>query len=88
MTVKDEASKAAFAKIYANRNPFTKKVKGCLEVKVMKDADHDDVIYTVSLWEAKEDLEAYRNSNYFAETWPMVKKQLAKRAEAFSLEEL
>ena len=88
LTLKDDASINAFQEIYRSRNPFTKGVKGCREVKVLKDVDHDDVYYTFSIWDSNEDLEAYRQSNYFAETWPMVKAQLAKRAEAFSMTEI
>ena len=87
LTVKDAASKEAFQEIYRSRNPFKNGVIGCLEVKVMQDVNDDDVFYTVSLWGSNDDLEAYRKSDYFAETWPLVKAQLSKPAEAFSMTE-
>ena len=87
LTVKDAAAKEAFQEIYRSRNPYKNGVKGCQDVKVMKDVNEDNVYYTVSLWDRNEDLEAYRQSDYFAETWPMVKAQLSKRAEAFSMTE-
>jgi len=88
LTVKNASAKSEFEKIYQVRNPFKNGVKGCTSVKVMQDVNHKDVFYTVSLWDSNDDLEAYRQSDYFAETWPMVKAQLSKRAEAFSMTEL
>jgi len=87
LTMKDAAAKVSFQEIYRSRNPLKNGVKGCREVKVMKDVNDDNVYYTVSTWEHNDDLEAYRASEYFAETWPMVKAQLSKRAEAFSMTE-
>ena len=87
LTVKDAAAKEAFQEIYRSRNPYKNGVPGCREVKVMQDVNDDDVYYTVSIWDSNDDLEAYRNSDYFAKTWPMVKAQLSKRAEAFSMAE-
>lgn len=87
LTVKDTAASEAFQEIYRSRNPFKNGVKGCRDVKVMKDVNDENVYYTVSIWDHNDDLEAYRESEYFAETWPMVKAQLSKRAEAFSMTE-
>jgi len=88
LTLKDTASKTAFEDIYDTRNPHKNGVKGCLDVKVMKDVNEENIYYTVSTWESNDDLEAYRHSPYFKETWPMVKANLAKRAEAYSMTDL
>jgi len=88
LTMKDTVSMQAFEDIYERRNPHKKSVKGCLDVKVMRDVNEENVYYTVSTWESNGDLEAYRQSPYFKETWPMVKANLAKRAEAYSMMEI
>jgi len=88
LTVRDEASMEAFRNIYAERNPFKNGVQGCMSVKIMKDVTEENIYYIVSHWDRPEDLEAYRQSDYFKETWPMVKAQLATRAEAFSMTEI
>ena len=88
LTVKDDASKEAFRNIYQRRNPFKNGVKGCKAVNIMRDVMHKNIYYTVSQWDSVDDLEAYRKSDYFKETWPMVKAQLSQRAEAFSMTEI
>lgn len=88
LTLKDNTSKAAFEEIYNRRNPHKNGVQGCHDVKVMKDVNEENIYYTVSTWESNDDLEAYRHSDYFKETWPMVKAHLATRAKAFSLMEI
>jgi quinol monooxygenase YgiN len=60
---------------------------GCMELKLMRDADHPAVFYTYSRWEAPEFLEQYRNSAFFAETWRKTKALFAEKAMAFSLQE-
>lgn len=88
LTLKDSDAIQVFEKIYKERNPSKNKIQGCRSVEVMKDVNEDLVYYTVSQWDANEDLEAYRASAYFSETWPMVKAQLSQRAEAFSMTEI
>lgn len=78
----------AFRKLYEERNPATRGVPGCVEVKIMKDVNAPNIYYTVSKWSSNEALENYRSSEYFAETWPMVKSTLAEKANAFTIEDL
>ena len=88
LTLRPDINSEAFEEIYRKRNPYTKGVKGCRSVKVMKDVNDDHVHYTLSAWDRNEDLEAYRQSDYFAETWPMVKALLDQKAQAFSMTEM
>lgn len=88
LTLRPDVKSEAFEEIYRNRNPFAKGVKGCRSVKVLKDVNDERVLYTLSAWDCNEDLEAYRQSEYFAQTWPMVKALLGQKTQAFSMTEM
>lgn len=88
LTLSKQTDLEAFRVIYDARNPMKNKVKGCRSVKIMKEINDENVYYTVSMWDSDADLEAYRSSAYFKETWPMVKAHLAVRAEAFTLKDI
>lgn len=88
LTLKDESSQNDFRALYASRNPMNRGVSGCLEVKIMKDINENNVYYTVSKWTTNEALENYRSSAYFKETWPMVKSTLASKTKVFTMEEV
>jgi hypothetical protein len=57
---------------------------GCLEVNAYPD-ESGLFCFTVSKWEEAADLEAYRNSPFFKETWTETKKLFSGKAEAWSL---
>jgi len=48
--------------------------------------DKDNILFTYSKWNTPEDLENYRNSELFKETWSYVKQLFEARAEAWSTE--
>ena len=48
--------------------------------------DKDNILFTYSSWNAAEDLENYRNSELFKETWSYVKSLFEAKAEAWSTE--
>lgn len=79
--VKDE-----FEKICATRNPALQKFKGCHRVELIKNPSIKNAYSTISLWDSEEDLNDYRFSEYFGETWKMFKPMFAKKAEAITYE--
>ena len=58
---------------------------GCIEVKLKKDQDHQNVYYTVSRWISNDHLNAYRKSELFEKTWAKTKKLFSDKPQAFSL---
>lgn len=52
----------------------------------MRDPKDPTVLYTFSLWESDDHLQAYRNSELFLAVWPRTKALFAGKAEAFSME--
>ncbi|MEP5614438.1 MAG: antibiotic biosynthesis monooxygenase family protein [Cyclobacteriaceae bacterium] len=59
--------------------------EGCTHLELCKDASDNNVYYTFSEWEREDDLESYRNSALFKETWTKTKVLFGGKPQAFSL---
>jgi heme-degrading monooxygenase HmoA len=59
--------------------------EGCNGVDLMKDLNNECVFFTVSFWNTEEDLNKYRESYIFKNTWSKVKPMFSENAEAWSL---
>lgn len=55
---------------------------GCLALNLIVDSQDPSVMYTSSIWRAIEDLENYRNSELFIETWRKTKIHFKEKAQA------
>jgi quinol monooxygenase YgiN len=58
---------------------------GCNRVDLMRDLNNEYVFFTLSFWNTEEDLNAYRQSYLFKNTWSKVKPMFSEKAEAWSL---
>lgn len=61
---------------------------GCQSLRLLQDIKHDNVVFTYSIWEKEEDLEAYRHSELFIDTWKITKAMFAEKAQAWSVDSL
>lgn len=59
---------------------------GCIGMKLYRDVNRNNVVFTYSHWESEEDLEAYRNSNTFSKIWPTIKVWFNDRPEAWTVQ--
>ncbi len=57
---------------------------GCLSLELLGDEEDERVFTTYSLWTSSRDLEQYRLSPLFEETWRMTKQMFAESPEAVS----
>ncbi len=80
-----EATKDEFSKIFYAKKPFIETFDGCESVELMEDQDNPLVLYTLSIWQADDFLQQYRQSPLFIETWKNVKPLFSAKAQAFSL---
>ncbi len=60
--------------------------EGCLSVEILRDIDDENIFFSYSFWEKKEDLENYRYSAIFREIWTKTKSMFSERAKAWSTE--
>lgn len=59
---------------------------GCIHLELCKDAKLDHVYYTFSKWESEDDLDKYRHSELFADTWAKTKVLFGGKPLAYSLD--
>ena len=76
-----------FLAIFNTSKKQIRTFQGCRHLAIYEDATNKNVRYTYSLWESEIDLEAYRKSELFKNTWSATKLLFAAKAQAFSLGE-
>jgi heme-degrading monooxygenase HmoA len=57
-------------------------------LELYQDQDNKSIFFTYSYWETEEDLENYRNSEFFNEVWSFTKKLFNDKPEAWSVNKL
>ncbi|MFT6135752.1 MAG: quinol monooxygenase YgiN [Cyclobacteriaceae bacterium] len=75
----------AFMLLFEKAKPTILKQVGCHAVILYRDSQQPEVFYTHSLWENEKALNAYRDSDFFSETWANTKKLFSGKPQAFSL---
>lgn len=84
MTFKPE-SVQGFKEIFYDSQKLIRAFEGCNQVDLMRDLNNECVFFTLSFWDSEEDLNAYRQSYLFKNTWSKVKPLFSEKAEAWSL---
>ncbi|TAE79459.1 MAG: antibiotic biosynthesis monooxygenase, partial [Bacteroidetes bacterium] len=81
-----EGNVNTFLQIFEESKILIASFPGCLELSLMQDADNKLVFYTYSKWTSAADLEQYRNSILFKQTWARTKILFNDKPVAFSTE--
>ncbi len=84
MTFKPE-SVQGFKEIFYASQKLIREFEGCNRVDLMRDLNNECVFFTLSYWDSVEDLNSYRQSYLFKNTWSKVKPLFSEKAEAWSL---
>ncbi|HEY1061931.1 MAG TPA: antibiotic biosynthesis monooxygenase family protein [Daejeonella sp.] len=84
MTFKPESIQA-FKEIFYASQKLIGSFEGCNRVDLMRDMNNECVFFTLSYWDSEEDLNSYRQSYLFKNTWSKVKPLFSEKAEAWSL---
>lgn len=74
-----------FTSLFEDRKKLIRHFPGCLHLELWQDEHHPEIFFTYSHWETESDLEHYRFSPFFKETWTLTKKLFAQKAEAYSI---
>ncbi len=85
MTFKEEYIDV-FLEIYRSIRDNIEQMPGCHSVELMRDINDSSTMFTYSIWEDEEALNAYRGSELFGKTWPRTKALFSQPAEAWSLD--
>ena len=59
--------------------------EGCLHLQLWQDIHDRGTIFTYSHWKDEDSLNAYRNSDTFAEVWPKTKAFFRDKPQAWSI---
>ena len=57
----------------------------CFGMKLLKDKNNPEIVFTYSLWEDEQALNKYRDSELFSEeVWPKIKPWFKEKAQAWT----
>lgn len=74
-----------FERLFYERRNQILVFPGCIDVQLLKDSKVEHVFFTMSHWESEDQLEKYRQSELFLETWSQIKPWFSNTAKAWSL---
>ncbi|MBL7753302.1 MAG: antibiotic biosynthesis monooxygenase [Chitinophagaceae bacterium] len=77
-----------FLELFDERKEQIRNFPGCTHLQLWQDADEPTIFYTYSWWNHADDLENYRISTLFQDTWGRVKKWFSAPPRAFSSHEM
>lgn len=77
-----------FLALFDTRKHLIAAAEGCTHLELHRQADTPHVFYTISRWNSVNDLERYRQSELFADTWSKTKALFADKPAAWTLEGL
>ena len=62
--------------------------EGCNMVELYQDINNPCIFFTYSFWNGEQDLENYRNSEFFKSVWENTKNLFADKPEAWSVNKI
>jgi quinol monooxygenase YgiN len=68
--------------------PTIRSFKGCHHLEILQDIHQKNIFFSYSHWESESDLDSYRSSNFFKETWSKVSEWFKRSPQAWSTEKL
>lgn len=75
-----------FLKIFDESKEKIRAMEGCRYLELMRDINQPSVFMTHSHWVSEDDLNNYRDSELFKNTWTKTKVLFADKPLAFSVE--
>ncbi len=77
-----------FERLFEERKSLIRNFEGCTYLELWQDKSEAGVFYTYSIWQDVSNLESYRVSDLFQETWSQVKQWFSKPPHAFSADSI
>lgn len=79
--------KKDFVSLFNERKDKIEGQDGCHSVRLFNDLKDDNVYFTYSVWNSENDLNKYRHSEFFKDTWAKTKGMFSGKAQAWSVVE-
>ena len=73
-----------FLTLFEERSNAIRDFPGCERLELIRSLDSPECFVTVSVWRTESDLEAYRASDFFRETWSRTRAMFEAQPEAES----
>lgn len=74
-----------FTDFFETRKQTIRGFKGCNHLELWQDSTQSNVFFTYSIWESQADLDHYRFSEFFKDTWGRTKALFADKPQAWSV---
>ncbi len=84
MTFREDAVNE-FTALFNERKQTIRSFAGCTHLELWQDSKQSNVFFTCSHWDAESDLDHYRFSEFFKDTWGKTKALFAGKPQAWSL---
>jgi len=75
-----------FFEMFEQKKSMIRASEGCELLELYQDKNNPEIIFTYSYWRNEQDLENYRNSNLFKETWAQTKTYFNDKPKAWSVD--
>ncbi len=85
MTFKPE-NVEAFTALFEERKQTIRNFPGCTHLELWQDKHNPNIFFTYSNWNAESDLDHYRFSDFFKDTWGKTKALFDGKPQAWSVE--
>ncbi|KAA5533314.1 antibiotic biosynthesis monooxygenase [Taibaiella lutea] len=76
-----------FLQLFEERKERIRHFEGCKHLELWRQSGKSNIFFTYSHWNAESDLDHYRFSDFFKDTWQLTKALFAAKAEAWSVEQ-
>lgn len=77
---------ADFLAMFDEKKQLIRNSVGCKLLELYQDKNNPDIFFTYSYWNDESDLENYRNSILFKETWKQTKTYFNDKPQAWSVD--
>ena len=74
-----------FTALFNERKQTIRAFPGCTHLELWQDSTHGNVFFTYSMWNTEADLNHYRFSEFFKDTWSKTKALFADKPQAWSV---
>ena len=75
-----------FMALFQARRATIRSFAGCTHLELWRDTVHENVFFTYSNWDSEDDLNAYRFSPFFKDTWGKTKILFSEKPQAWSVQ--
>jgi len=74
-----------FKALFDERKSTIKGFPGCTHLELWQDSKQPNIFFTYSHWDAESDLDHYRFSEFFKDTWTLTKALFKDKPHAWSV---